>query len=146
MKRFIFLLVLVLIAGAYLAGYLPERRRLDQAQRNLRATEAKLADAQNQVRLYALESRLSRLVEIVRDRNYGDAAKLSSDFFDALRAEISATGKDEVKSALGAVLAMRDSVTSKLAMGDASVLDELRQAMSHLRPLAEAPDAPGQAP
>ena len=146
MKRFVFLLVLILIAGAYLAGYLPEHGRLEEAQRNLQAAEAKLADAQNQVRLYALESRLSRLVDIVGERNYGDAAKLSSDFFDAVRAEISATDKDEVKSTLEAVLGMRDSVTSKLAMGDASVLDQLRQAMSHLRPLAEVPAAQGQAP
>jgi type II secretory pathway pseudopilin PulG len=138
MKRFLFVLVLILIAGAYVAGYLPEHTRLGAAQADLRAAQAQLADAQNRVRLYALESRLTRMIETVGEKNYGDAAKLSSDFFDAVRAESSASQDDKTKSALEAILVLRDSVTSKLAMGDASVLDMLRQTMSQLRQLTEA--------
>jgi hypothetical protein len=44
------------------------------------------------------------------------------------------------------VLVLRDPVTSKLAMSDATVQDLLQQAMSRLRQLTQDSPAPSQAP
>jgi len=145
MKTFLFVLVLALVAGAYVAGYLPEHRRLVESRLELAAAETQLADAQGRLRLYTLQSRLARMIESVRERNYGDAAKLSTEFFDGLRAETSQTQDARVGSDLEAVLAIRDTVTMRLAVGDPSVLDALNGAMNRLRQLSEPLPAPAGA-
>jgi hypothetical protein len=143
MKTFLILLVLVLIAGAYVAGYLPEHRRLVESQLVLQSAETQLAEAQARLRLYVLQSRLARMIDAVRERNYGDAAKLSTEFFDGVRAETSQSQDGVVRSDLEAVLAIRDSVTMRLAVGDPSVLDALNGAMNRLRQLSERSSASG---
>jgi len=142
MKTFLFVLVLALVAGAYVAGYLPEHRRLVESRLELAAAETQLADAQGRLRLYTLQSRLARMIESVRERNYGDAAKLSTEFFDGVRAETSQTQDAKVGSDLEAVLAIRDAVTMRLAVGDPSILEALNGAMNRLRQLSEPLPAP----
>ena len=141
MKTFLFVLVLALIGAAYGAGYLPEHGRLVESQQELQTTAAQLADAQARLRVYALHNRLVQVMDAVRERNYGNAAMLSSEFFDDARAETNQSQDVQVKSTLQAVLAMRDTVTSKLAMGDPSVIDVLNGAMGRLQPLVESPSA-----
>jgi hypothetical protein len=145
MKTFLFVLVLALVAGAYVAGYLPEHRRLVESRLELAAAETQLADAQGRLRLYTLQSRLARMIESVRERNYGDAAKLSTEFFDGVRAETSQTQDAKVGSDLEAVLAIRDAVTMRLAVGDPSILEALNGAMNRLRQLSEPLPAPAGA-
>jgi hypothetical protein len=139
MKTFLFLLALALIGAAYVAGYLPEHRRLIESQQELRTGAVQLADAQARLRLYALHTRLVGVIEAVREKNYGDAAKLSSEFFDGTRAAVNQSQDAQVNSSLEAVLAARDTVTSRLAMADPSVLDVLNGAMVRLQPLLESP-------
>jgi len=145
MKTFLFVLVVALVAGAYVAGYLPEHRRLVESRLELGAAESQLANAQARLRLYTLQSRLARMIETVRERNYGDAAKLSTEFFDGVRAETNQGQDAKVSSDLEAVLAIRDSVTMRLAVGDASILDALNGAMNRLRQLSEPLPAPAGA-
>jgi len=142
MKTFLFLLVVVLIGGAYFAGYLPQHQRLVESQRELQAAQTQLADVQARMRLYILQSRLARMIESVRGRNYGDAAKLSTEFFDDLRSTTSQTQDAQVRSELEAVLTLRDSVTMRLAVGDPAILDVLNGAMNRLRQLSEPSPAP----
>jgi hypothetical protein len=139
MKTSLFFLALALIGAAYVAGYLPEHRRLVESQQELQTTAVQLADAQAHLRLYALHNRLLGVIEVVREKNYGNAARLSSEFFDGARAEANQNQDAQVKSSLEAVLAVRDTVTSKLAVGDPSVIDVLNGAMGRLQPLLESP-------
>jgi hypothetical protein len=145
MKTFLFLLVVALVGGAYVAGYLPEHRRLVESQLELGAAEAQFAEAEARLRLYVLRSRLDRVIESVRARNYGDAAKFSTEFFDDMRAAASQTQDARIVSELEAVLAIRDSVTMRLAVGDPAILDTLNGAMNRLRQLSDPLPAPGGA-
>jgi hypothetical protein len=145
MKNLVFfLLILALVAAAYISGRLPEHRRLVESQQELRANEVQLTAAQARLRLYALQSRLAGTIQAVRDNNYGNAAKLSSEFFDGVRAETNQPRDPQAKSTLEAVLATRDAVTAKLAKSDPTVVDALNSAMSQLRQLVESSPAPGE--
>lgn len=139
MKRFVIPLVLALIVAAYIVGYWPQHRRLTESQKSLQGVGAQLADAQDRLRICGLQNRLLSLTEKVAEKNYGDAQKLSSDFFDGVRAEIAQTEKVELKSALEPILGMRDSVTAGLANGDPAILALLRQAMKNIQGLVEPP-------
>jgi hypothetical protein len=144
-KGFLFILVVALIGGAYVAGYLPEHGRLVESQRELEAAQGQLADAHSHLRIYTLQSRLARMIETVRERNYGEAAKLSTEFFDGVRHETTLSQDAKVLSELEAVLAIRDSVTMRLAVGDPSILDALNGAMNRLRQISETSAIPGGA-
>ena len=123
--------------AAYIVGYWPQHRRLAESQKSLQGVRAQLADAQDRLRICSLQNRLLSLTEKVAGKNYGDAQKLSSDFFDRVRAEIGQTEKAELKSALEPILGMRDSVTAGLANGDPATLDLLRQATKKIQELVE---------
>lgn len=153
MKAFVVVLVLILIAGAYLGGYWPEHSRLLESQRNLQAVSAQLAEAQARLRLFGLHHRLLHLIDTVTEKNYGEAQKLSTDFFDEVRAEIMRTDKAELKSALESVLQARDSMTAGLAKADpgvVNVLDELKKQigrfLEHHSPPGASPPAASAAP
>jgi len=143
MKTFIFLLVLALIVAAYVGGYLPEHRRLLESQQALRASELQIAEMQARLRLYALQSRLARMIETVREGDFGTAATLSSQFFDGVRTEAGEPKDPQAKSSLEAILGSRDTVTSRLAVGDPSVVNVLNGLMSRLQQLADSSPAPG---
>jgi len=140
MKSLVAFLVVALIVAAYFVGYWPERRQLGESQKNAQIVAAKLADAQDRLRICALQNQLLSLTRKVEEKNYGEAQKLSSDFFDQVRAEQTQTKKADLKSALEPVLAMRDSVTAGLAKGDPATLDVLRQAMSKIQGLLGRPN------
>jgi hypothetical protein len=139
LKNLILLLIaLALLGVAYLAGYWPQHKLVAQSQQQLQAKQTQLVAAQDRLRLYALQNHLSRMIEVVREKNYGSAAKLSSEFFNGVRSEILEARNPQAKSALLDVLATRDSVTSKLAVADPTVIDLLNQAVSRIQPLLDS--------
>jgi hypothetical protein len=139
LKNLILLLIaLALLGTAYLAGYWPQHKLVTQSQQQLETNQAQLATAQDRLRLYALQNRLSRMIDVVREKNYGSAAKLSSEFFNGVRSEILEARNPQAKAVLQDVLAARDSVTSKLAVADPTVIDLLNQAVSRIQPLLDS--------
>jgi hypothetical protein len=137
MKKAAILLTLVLIFVAYLFGYWPEHGRLTASQQEVGALKAQLAEARAQVRMCVLQTRLFELIEKTREKNYGEALKLSSDFFDRVRTEFMQTERPDFKSALNSILQARDSVTAALAKGDGTASDVLSQASAQLRQIME---------
>jgi hypothetical protein len=129
MKSVVVILVLALIVAAYFVGYWPEHKRLGESQKDAQIVAAQLADAQERLRIYGLQNQLLSLIQKVAETNYGEAQKLSSDFFDQVRTELAQTKEAELKSSLGPVLVMRDSVTAGLAKGDPATLEILQKAM-----------------
>jgi hypothetical protein len=71
--------------------------------------------------------------EAVGSLNYGNAQQLSSAFYDSVRAEASITPVAAFKTALEAVLQVRDEVTAALARGDQAALEPLRRSELQLR-------------
>ena len=128
-----------LVAAAYLAGYWPQHQRVLSLDEDLRLANSRLADAQAEIRIYQLENRLLGLREKTEQKNYGEAQKLSTDFFDRVRSEIPQAGKASVQSLLESTLQKRDAVTAGLTKGDLATPDLLRQILVGFRQ-AVAPD------
>ena len=142
------LIAVVLAAAVYLAGYWPQHQRISRLNDELRVASSQLAEAQGEIRIYQLANRLLGLIEKTEQKNYGEAQRLSSDFFDRVRSEISPASKPSIQSLLESTLQKRDMVTAGLTKGDSATLDLLRQILTGFRQAAEAgmasPAAPGQ--
>jgi len=133
----VLLIAVALIAAAYLAGYWPQHQRVLSLDEDLRLANSRLADAQAEIRIYQLENRLLGLIEKTEEKNYGEAQKLSTDFFDRVRAEVPQAGKAPVQSLLESTLQKRDAVTAGLTKGDLATLDLLRQILVSFRQTVE---------
>jgi type II secretory pathway pseudopilin PulG len=152
-KKLLVVLVVLLVAGAFVAGYWPERQRLAQAQAEATALRSRLAEARTQLAEAEAKTRLGRLFgqflalqDAVSTGNYGEAQTLSSAFFDRVRDE-AGRADGSARQGLDAVMLRRDAVTAGLARGEGSVREvlvpvgrELRRALGYpVPPLAPVP-------
>jgi hypothetical protein len=159
MKKVIAVVIVLLLAGAFLAGYWPQRQALDvarveaaEARRQLSQVSAQLAAAEAKARLGLLFGRYLALEDAVVSADFGTAQALSTAFFDQVREEATRTSDARVRTALDAVLMRRDAVTAGLARGEISVREtlgpigrELRRALGYPTPPSAAPGAPAEA-
>jgi hypothetical protein len=125
--------VVVLIAGAYIVGDARQRTLRVDAEAQVAALEARAARAEARVRTGELLGRVLTVREAVVGQNYGQALEQSSLFFDAVRAEAGATPEPGLREALTEVLASRDLVTAALAKSDPGVLETLNRLELRLR-------------
>lgn len=135
------LAVIVLMVISFVAGYWIEHRRAADAQRNAAAVSSELSNAKATIHLYQLQDQLLALSMQTASKNYGDAATLSTKFFDDLRQTATRTPQTDVKSELESVLDQRDAVTAALARGEPNahellvqLLDSFRQILTKLNP------------
>jgi hypothetical protein len=139
------LLVVVLLAAAYVAGFWPQRERASALQAENASLQQRVEAAEARVRAGVLLGELLTLREVAQDMNYGQARTLSSPFFEHVRAEAGRTTDTGVKQALEAILAVRDTVTVALTQGDAAALAHLREAERRLRQALGYPPPPAAA-
>ena len=137
MKKILFLVVIVLIAAAYLVGYWPQRRRAESSEKNVQQLNQQLAQAQALARLCRIQSQLLSLIAQIEDKRFADAQKGSTEFFDAVRAEATRSNTADYAPSLEAILGMRDMVTAGLAKEDSAASALLRQALSKLQQAIE---------
>lgn len=133
MKRLLAIIVVVVVALAYLAGFWPQHRRLIDAQAQIQMLEGRLAAAEGRVRLAEVLGQLLHLSDAVTAKNYGEAATLSSSFFDSVRFEASRTDQSGVKDALEGILKARDQVTTAIAGTDPTLSASLKEHERTLR-------------
>lgn len=133
MKRALVVLTVLLIAVAYVGGRWPERERRLALQGEVGMLQSRLDDAEARVRMGELVAELQSLMEVVAQKNYGEAQQLSSRFFDHARAESERTPQPAFKESLRDVLPLRDIVTAALAQADPAVLRNLKQAEQRLK-------------
>lgn len=137
MKRFVVILGILLLGGAYLGGYWPQRQKIQAAEKNGVLAAQQLASAQAVVHVTRLENDLVALVDQTQNQNYGEAQKLSSKFFDDLKAEIDRAPGEPYRTNLETILGRRDAVTAGLTRADAATIGPLRQSLSEIRQLSE---------
>jgi hypothetical protein len=136
-------LLLILVVLTYLAGYLSEHRRRAATESHLRLVNAQLAYAEEHLGICGLENQLLGVLMKVDANNYGDALKLSTEFFDGVPKQMVRTQNANFKSALQSFLEIRDSVTAALSRNDrAAAADLLRPALERLHSVLERPSAP----
>jgi hypothetical protein len=133
---------IILIGGAYLAGYWPEHRRVLEGRARLQQLEAESAADAAQVRLGHVLGHLLAASDAVAAQNYGAAATLASAYFDRVAEEARRAPDPEVQQVLDRIQQTRDRVTAELARAEPSVRETLRQQEIALRrvlgyPLAE---------
>jgi hypothetical protein len=135
------LLIIILLAIAYVGGYWPEHQHLQEARRNLAQTQQRLAQAQDAARISHMENELLNVIDQTQAQNYGEAQKSSGQFFDDLNSETSSFPASPYISELKTIVARRDAVVSGLARADASTLSSLRQSLNDLRKITEQANA-----
>jgi len=131
-------IVIVLMALSFGGGFWWEYNRTNSVRGNLQADEARLATDQQTISLSRLQQQLLSLVDDTANKNYGDAAALSTKFFNSLSAAAPNAAEPPVKSALQAILAQRDQVTAELAKGDPASHDLFVQMSNNLHQALQA--------
>jgi hypothetical protein len=132
-KRLAAIAAVVLAGGAFLAGYMPERRLRMAAESQSRLLEDRLAAAEARIRLGEILGEVLTIKETAMRQNYGLAQELSSPFFDRVGAEAARTRDDAFRDALTEVLGRRDGVTAALTKADAGVVEVLHAIELRLR-------------
>jgi hypothetical protein len=143
MKRLGFILLAALLVVVYVIGYWPQHSQLQKTESKLQSVSSQLADAQARLQIYSLSDRLVRLIDKVEEKNFGDAQKFSSEFFDQVRAEMTQTNDEHRKSVLQSILNERDAVTAGLTNGASATTEVLHQSLRELRPLVDSASATG---
>jgi hypothetical protein len=133
MKRFLLVLVLLLVGGAWLAGYWPQRQRLAALETEVESLRVRTATAEARARTGALLAEVRNLEDAVMRQNYGDAQQISVGFFEHVRAEAANATDPAVRQALEGVAGRREAVTAALARADATVLAALQETEAGLR-------------
>ncbi len=121
-----------LIVIAFLVGFWPQHRQLTASRETTATLQTRLDAAEARLRLGDVLGHQLRLSEAVQDKNYGEAAALSSAYFDAVRQEASRAGSD-TSAVLSSILASRDQVTAAIAGTDAGLELTLREQQRQLR-------------
>jgi hypothetical protein len=137
-KFFIKLLVfVVVIAVAYIAGYLPQRQMRKASEQQLQQMREQFDRLQSLVRMARLENQLLTVIEQTGAQNYGTAQELSKQFFDDVREQLNRNSNPAAQPVLQRVLETRDLVTSGLARADASVQDSLKHSLARFHVFLE---------
>jgi hypothetical protein len=132
MKRVVAAAVIVVVLGAFMAGYWPQRRQVTVLETEVSTLRDHVADLEARNRAAALLGELLNLMDAVTRKDYGQAQQLSSTFFDRVRAE-SGTTLSSFRPGLLSVLGSRDAITSALARGDQQVSEQLQAIQLKLR-------------
>ena len=133
MRKIAIIGVAVLVVVTFLAGFWPQHRRLAESQGQVRGLQERLTSAESRVRLGEILGQLLQLSDAVRAKNFGQAATLSSAFFDAVRQEVARANPPEATNTLNGILQTRDRVTTAIAGTDAGLESILRQHEEALR-------------
>jgi hypothetical protein len=153
MKRLLAVFVALLVTGAFVAGYWPQRAarlRAEQgaaeARRQLDELRTELARAEARDRRGRLFGQLLALQDAVANGNFGEAQLLSTPFFDGVRDEAARASDAAVRTSLDAILMRRDTLTAALARGEGSAREillpierELRRALGYPLPTLASP-------
>lgn len=127
------MIVLLLMALSFGGGFWWEHGKMEAVQDKLNTATVQLTASESAVRLCRLQDQLLTLVQVTGAKNYGDAATLSTKFFNALGDEVARATQPKIKSAMQSILAQRDQLTAELAKGDPASHDMFVQMSTTFR-------------
>jgi hypothetical protein len=133
MKRYLVVLVIVLVAGAWVAGFAPEYSARHEAEAARDHLAQRLEAAEARLRIAELLGQCLVLGDLVREQRFGEAQPLSSTFFDAVRAESQRAADPAFHESLEAVLESRDAITAALSRGEPEASTRLAAIQRRLR-------------
>ncbi len=126
-----------LILVAFLIGFVPVRMKnqslSNQLQQKGQALAEQASDLQKQqaasremLQLAKLNNQLGMLMIITQERDFGEARKRSTQFFDELRQFTQDTQDNNLREKLMAILNRRDEITADLTAANSGVTEKLR--------------------
>lgn len=128
-----FIIVVILLIVAALAGFIPmyvKSQRLEaqlaEVRQQLERRTAELRHTEEQLELARLHNELGRMVMEVEQKNYEQAKKQSTQFFDRLRDLLYRLEDEELREPLQAVLSRRDEITADLTLLNPEIIGKLR--------------------
>ena len=136
MQRKLVLWFVLLIVG-FLAGFILQYARLQQAQQELSASTKQLGSCQAGEQLSQLRDTATVMFLEAVQKNYGKAGEDSKEFFDQAQPIQSSTGDPVLRNLLRDTLATRDQITADLAKGDAAALSEIQALLSKIEQTAK---------
>jgi hypothetical protein len=136
MPRKLALWFALLIVG-FLAGFILQYARLQQAQQELSASTKQLGSCQASQQFSQLRDAATVMFLEAVQKNYGKAGEYSKEFFDQAQRIQSSTGDPALRNLLGDTLATRDQITADLAKGDAAALSEIQLILSKIEQTAK---------
>jgi type II secretory pathway pseudopilin PulG len=136
MQRRLVLWFVLLIVG-FLAGFVLQYARLQQAQQELSASTKQLGSCQAGEQLSQLRDTATAMFLEALQKNYGKAGEDSKEFFDQAQRIQSSTGDPALRNLLHDILATRDQITADLAKGDAAALSEVQALLSKIEQTAK---------
>ena len=140
MKRIYAGATAALVVIAFLIGFWPQHRQRTASQALAVTLRTRLEAAEARLRLSHVLGQLLRLSDAVRAKNYGEAATLSSAYFDVVRQEATRSNADGAGT-LNTLLKSRDQVTTAIASADATLDLTLREHEQQLRQALGYPTA-----
>jgi hypothetical protein len=135
MQRKLVLWFVLLIVG-FLAGFILQYARLQQALQELSASTKQLGSCQAGEQLSQLRDTATVMFLEAVQKNYGKAGEDSKEFFDQAQ-RIQSTGDPALRNLLRDTLATRDQITADLAKGDAAALSEIQALLSKIEQTAK---------
>ena len=136
MQRRLVLWFVLLIVG-FLAGFILQYARLQQAQHELSAATKELGSCQAGEQLSQLRDTATAMFLQAVQKNYGKAGEDSKEFFDQAQRIQSSTEDPALRNLLHDTLATRDQITADLAKGDAAALSEIQALVSKIEQTAK---------
>jgi hypothetical protein len=136
MQRKLVLWFVLLMVG-FLAGFILQYARLQQAQQELSASTKQLVSCQAGEQLSQLRDTATAMFLEAVQKNYGKAGEDSKEFFDQAQRIQSSTGDPALRNLLRDTLATRDQITADLAKGDAAALSEIQALVSKIEQTAK---------
>lgn len=134
--RSIALAVVVSLAGGFLVGFVPGCMRTGDLQSRLARAE--------QAASFATARDLACMLHVeIANRNFGNAADLSTRLFDHVRTLAGQTNERDTRDRLQQILNEREAISSGLAKNDAGLEQQVRGIVQQLHRLGPSAIAGG---
>ena len=132
-----FILWFALLIVGFLAGFILQYARLQQAQQELSASTKQLGSCQASEQLSQLRDTATVMFLEAVQKNYGKAGEHSKELFDQAQRIQSSTADPVLRDLLRDTLATRDQITADLAKGDAAALSDIQLLLSKIEQTAK---------
>ena len=114
------------VLAVFLAGFVPQFLDKRRLMTELEDTRTTLSTAQLQIEIDEIRSLAGRMLLEASRQNYGAASTHSTEYFNKVRDLAGETENASLKTALSALLDVRDSISSGLAQGKPTIIPELQ--------------------
>jgi hypothetical protein len=113
---------IVLLAGGFLSGFIPEYLKNRELQRSLETPQKTIDALKVQVQLGELRDLAGLMLLELSRQNYGLARDYAAEYYNSVKAALDAAQDEGTKKSLEELASTRDSLTNSLAAANPTSL------------------------